>query len=120
MKDSGYGDFILEEDGLYEPGELFKSYHHQSTACVSPSPLSGYLSLWLNMCIMPSPPRDGIVSLALFPTIQLVYEKGVRLTSSNGLLHPARASLVDDSLLQRDHLEENHQGATQGWHVTPD
>ena len=51
MKDSGYDDFILEEYvGLYEPGELFKSYHNQSHRPVScPGLVASYFSLRLKM-----------------------------------------------------------------------
>ena len=47
MKDSRYRDFILKEDiRPYEPGELFKSYHHQARQPLScQALLAGYLSV---------------------------------------------------------------------------
>ena len=83
MKNNGYGNFILEEDiGPYEPGELFKSYHHQDWLPLSRQAiLAGYLSLWLKRCIIPSPPRDGISSMACFPAIQLVFGEALGLLS---------------------------------------
>ena len=81
MNENGYGNFILEEDvRLYEPDEQFKSYHHQSQQAVSHRALlEGYLSLWLKRCVVSSPSRDNISSLALFLAIQLVFGKALGL-----------------------------------------
>ena len=69
---SGHEDIVLDEDdGEYEKGDIFFSFHRQAGHPLSrKAMLAGYLSAWLKKCVIPSPPHNGITPLAIFPAIQ--------------------------------------------------
>ena len=61
---SGHEDVILDEDdGIYEKGDKFKSFHHKANQPMSKKALLvGFLSVWLKKCVVMSSPHDGILS----------------------------------------------------------
>jgi len=75
MVTSGHIDVVLEEDdGEYEKGDTFLSFHHQAARPISrKTMLTDYLSAWLKRCVIPSPPHDGITPLEIFPGVELVH-----------------------------------------------
>ena len=81
MTSSGHEDIVLEEDnGIYEKGDRFKSFHHQAKHSIARKTLlAGFLSVWLKKCVVPSPMHDRILSWVLFPSIQLAHGKPLGL-----------------------------------------
>jgi len=81
MKEAGRQDLILEEneDG-YRRGETFRSCHYQALRPLSRmAVLAGFLSLWLKKCVVPSPPRDDISIMAVFPAVDLALGRDLGL-----------------------------------------
>ena len=76
----GHDDVALEEDdGIYEKGDEFKSFHCQANHPMSRQALpTGFLSVWLK-CVVSSLLHDRILPTALFPAVQLVYGRALRL-----------------------------------------
>ena len=68
MAASGHRDVILDEDnGIYEKGDRFKSFHHQACQLISRKALfADFLLVWLKKCVVPSPSHDRILSWVLF------------------------------------------------------
>ena len=81
MVSSEHEDVGLDEDNdIYEKGNRFKSFHRQANHPMSRKALLvGFLSVWLKKYVVPSPPRDGILSWVLFPTVQLAHGKPLGL-----------------------------------------
>jgi len=80
MAASGHGDVILDEDdNIYEKGNRFKSFHHQAKPMSRKALLVGFLSVWLKKYVVPFPLHDRILSLVLFPAVQLAHDKPIRL-----------------------------------------
>ena len=101
MKEHDQGDILLEEDeGIYEKGDTFKSFHHQARQLVSQKVLlAGFMSVWLKRYVVPSPPHDVILSRTLLSAIQLVRGSSVRATPGHGVLHTAWSSCANGGLL---------------------
>ena len=77
MVASRHIDVVPDEDeGEYEKGDTFLSFHRQATQPISQKVmLAGYLSAWLKRYVIPSPPFDGITLRGIFPAIQFVHGK---------------------------------------------
>ena len=75
MKEHAQGDIVLEEDdGIYEKGDIFRSFHHQARQPMSQKALlAGFLSVRLKRCMVPSPSRDVILPTVLLSAIRLVH-----------------------------------------------
>ena len=76
MASSGHGDVILDDDdGIYEKGDEFKSFHLQASQPMSRKALLvGFLSICLNKYVLSSPPHDEILLFLPFTAVHLVYE----------------------------------------------
>ena len=81
MVSSRHDDIILEEDeGIYEKGNTFKSFHGQASQSMSQKALLAvFCSVWLQKCVIPSPPHDGISTMTIFPAVQLFHERALGL-----------------------------------------
>ena len=103
MKTSKHEDVVLEEDdGDYEQGDIFLSFHRQASRPISRKALSvGSLSAWLNRCVIPSRPHDGITPLVIFSAVHLVYGRSLGL-SYHGLPHSEWVPGLDRSILCED------------------
>ena len=57
MGQHAQGDIVLEkDDGIYEKGDILRSFHHQARQPMSQKALLvGFLSVWLKRCVVPSP-----------------------------------------------------------------
>ena len=75
MREHAHGDIVLEEDdGIYEKGDAFKSFHHQARQPISQKVLLvGFLLVWLKRCVVSSHSRDVVLPTALLPAVCLVY-----------------------------------------------
>jgi len=62
MRVNDHEDVVLEEDdGDYERGDVFLSFHCQAKIPISRKALlAGFLSAWLNICVIPSRPHDDM------------------------------------------------------------
>ena len=78
---SAHEDVISEEDdGIYEKGDKFKSFHRQAKHLIyRKALLAGFLSVWLKKCVIPSSPHNGILSWVLLPAVKLAHGKPLRL-----------------------------------------
>jgi len=67
MKEHDYRDILLEEDeGIYEKGDTFKSFHHQAYQPISRKALlAGFLSISLKRCVVSSLLHDAILLTTL-------------------------------------------------------
>ena len=83
MRKHDHGDVVLEEDdGIYEKGDTFKSFHHQTRQLISRKALlASFLSVWLKRCVVSSPSNDAIFLLAL-STVRLVHGYSLDLLST--------------------------------------
>ena len=81
MVSSAHEDIVLEEDdGIYERGDRFKSFHHQAKYPMSQKTLlAGFLSVWLKKCVVSSPPHDEILLWVLLLVVQLIHGKPLGL-----------------------------------------
>ena len=81
MKVENHEDVVLEEDdGEYERGDVFLSFHCQASRPIfRQALLAGYLLAWLKRCVIPLPPHDGIMSLVILPAVQLVHRHSLGL-----------------------------------------
>jgi len=69
-----------EEDGIYEKGDTFKSFHHQAHQPISQKALLvGFLSVWLKRCAVLSPLHNAIFPTALLPVIRLMDDRSLGL-----------------------------------------
>jgi len=84
MREHAKGDIVLDEDdGIYEKGDAFKSFHHQACQPMSRKALFvGFLSVWLKIYVVPSPSSDAILLMALLTAIHLVHDRSLRLLPS--------------------------------------
>jgi len=75
MQEHSQGDMVLEEDdGIYEKGDILRSFHHQARRPMSwKALLAKFLSVWLKRCVVPSPSSDVILPTVLLPAIHLVH-----------------------------------------------
>jgi len=75
MSSNGHDDIVLEEDDeIYKKGDKFKSFYCQASQPMSRKALlAGFLLVWINKCMVSSPPHDGILLVVLFFAVQLVY-----------------------------------------------
>ena len=67
MQEHSEGDMILEEDdGIYEKGDILRSFHHQARRPMSQKALlAEFLSVWLKRCVVSSPSSDVILPTVL-------------------------------------------------------
>ena len=81
MREHIHGDIVLEEDdGIYEKGDVFRSFHHQACQPMSQKALLAmFLSVWLKSCVVPSPSSDVILPTALLPAVLFVYDRALGL-----------------------------------------
>ena len=81
MRKHDHRDVLLEEDdGIYEKGDTFKSFHHQARQPISRKVLlAGFLLVSLKRCVVPSPLHDAILLMALLSAVHLVYGRSLGL-----------------------------------------
>jgi len=81
MKEHAQGDIVLEEDdGIYEKGDILRSFHHQARQPMSwKALLVGFLSVWLKRCVVPSPSSDVILPTVLLSAVRLVHGRSLGL-----------------------------------------
>jgi hypothetical protein len=95
MQQANMSDLTLEEnEGEYRRGETFRNHHYQALRPLSRmATLAGFLSLWLKKCVIPSPPRDGISIMAIFPAVDLACGKDIGLLPAMvcGIQHGLRS-----------------------------
>jgi len=75
MKKHAQGVVILEEDdGVYEKGDILRSFYHQARHSMSRKALLvGFLSVWLKRCAVPSPSSDVVLPTILLTAVPLVH-----------------------------------------------
>ena len=112
MSSNGLDEVVLEEDdGIYEKGDKFKSFHRQANQPISRKALlAGILSVWLKKCVLPSLLHDGILPLVLFSAVHWLTDDP-QIASSDGLMHPTQSPGIDRCILQADDQEEGGKGA---------
>ena len=81
MREHDHADAVLKEDnGIYEKGDILKSFHHQTHQLTSQKALlAGFLSVWLKRCVILSPSNDAILPTALLSAIRLMHDRSPRL-----------------------------------------
>jgi len=81
MQEHSQGDMVMkEDDGIYEKGDILKSFHHQARRPMSQKALlAGFLLVWLKRCVVPSPSSDAIFLTVLLPAIRLVHGRSLGL-----------------------------------------
>ena len=81
MKKHAQGDIVLEEDnGIYEKGDILRSFHHQACQPMSRKALlADFLSIWLKRCVVPSPSSDVVLLTVLLPAVCLVHDRSLGL-----------------------------------------
>ena len=88
-------DLTLDEDrDGYRRGEVFRNCHYHALKPLSQmAALAGFLSLWLKKCVIPSPPRDGISIMAIFPAVDLALGRDIGLLPAMvcGIQHGLRS-----------------------------
>ena len=84
MQEHSQGDLILEEDdGPYEKGDILRSFHHQAHRPTSQKVLlTGFLTVWLKRCVVPSPSSDVIHPTVLLLAVRLVHGRSLGLLSA--------------------------------------
>ena len=75
MKEHAQGDIVLEEDdGIYEKGDILRSFHHHACQPMSQKALlAGFLLIWLKRCVVPSPSSDVVLPTVLLPAVCLTH-----------------------------------------------
>ena len=68
MQEHSQGDIILkEDDGIYEKGDILRSFHHQARRPMSwKALLAGFFTVWLKRCMVPSSPGDSFIRLSYY------------------------------------------------------
>jgi len=81
MREHDHRDILLEEDdGIYEKGGTFKSFHHHARQTIFRKALwAGFLSVWLKRCLVLSPRYDAILPTTLLLVVRLVYGRSLGL-----------------------------------------
>jgi len=77
MKKHAQGDIVLEEDdGIYEKGDILRSFHHQARQPMSQKAfLAEFLSVWLKRCVVPSLSSDVVLPTVLLSAVRLAYNR---------------------------------------------
>ena len=108
----GHDDVALEEDdGIYEKGDEFKSFHCQANHPMSRQALpTGFLSVWLK-CVVSSLLHDRILPTTLFPAVQLVYGRALILLPATVccIQHGLQSSDADGGVLQGSDSQEDEK-----------
>ena len=75
MQEHSEGDMVFEEDvGIYEKGDILRSFHHQARRPMSRKALlAGFLSVWLKRYVVPSTSSDVILPTILLSAVHLVH-----------------------------------------------
>ena len=81
MQEHSQGDMVLEEDdGIYEKGDILRSFHHQARRLMSRKALlAGFLLVWLKRCVVPSSFSDVVLPTVLLPAVCLVCGRSLGL-----------------------------------------
>ena len=71
---------LEEDDGIYEKGDILRSFHHQARRPMSRKALlAGFLSVWLKRCVVPSPSSDVVFPAVLLSAVRLVHGRSLGL-----------------------------------------
>jgi len=74
---------LEEDDGIYEKGDILRSFHHQARRPMSRKALlPDFLSVWLKRCVVSSPSSDVILLTVLLPAVRLVHGRSLGLLST--------------------------------------
>ena len=100
-REHDHRDIVLEEDDdIYEKGDTLKSFHHQVRQPISRTALlAGFLSAWLKRCVVPSPSKGAYSPDDSAAGHSLGARSLSGATPNHGVLHAARSSCTDGSLL---------------------
>ena len=65
-------------EDTFKPDTVFESFHHQARVPISDRALlAGFLMLWLKRCVVPTLPREVIITDVVYPAVLLAYGKSI-------------------------------------------
>jgi len=71
---------LEEDDGIYEKGDILRSFHYQARRPMSRKAfLAGFLLVWLKRYVVPSPSSDVILPTVLLPAVRVVHGRSLGL-----------------------------------------